>query len=422
MVTSLIVLLGLIALLWLWLLISPAHRATIADCLNSSAPIALANDALPPVVVIVAARNEAAMLPKTIPTICRQDYPNFRVILIDDQSEDQSPRLIEQLCLEHPNLTAIRAPDRPSGWMGKCWAIQQGVEHWKTLHSSVSTSNDLLLFTDADSLFHPLAVKQAIAHLLDRKLDMLSLIPRCICVGPVEIIGVAGLMSILTQIFPLGWVNDPKKKSAALACGAFILVRREPYEAIGGHTSVRSEMIEDVNLARNLKRSGAIIGLRNTRDLISGRMYEGFSDLWEGLTKNAYAGMEYQPRKLWVGLLVGMLVAVLPPFYFLGALIWALRSNAAAAWVSCGLALVINVSMICIHARGMRPLRLPQFYALTLPLSVAFYNLIAIESARQHHFGGGNTWKGRTYDRNMLTAAGSNTETQCHDDTTQVIV
>jgi chlorobactene glucosyltransferase len=279
-----------------------------------------------------------------------------------------------------------------------------------------------LLFTDADILFHPLAIKQAVAHLLDRKLDMLSLIPRCICVGPVEIIGVAGLMSILTQMFPLGWVNDPKKKSAALACGAFILVRRAPYEAIGGHTSVRSQMIEDVNLARNLKRSGAIIGLRNTRDLISGRMYEGFSDLWEGLTKNAYAGMEYQPRKFLVGSFVCLLVIVLPPFYLIGTLLWALRFHTTRSCVALGLASLINLCMIYIHARSMRHFRLPIYYAFTLPLSAAFYNIIALESARKHHFGGGNTWKGRTYDREMLTSAVTDTETQRHDDTTQAIV
>jgi glycosyltransferase involved in cell wall biosynthesis len=339
------------------------------------------------------------MLPNTIPTICRQDYPEFRLILVDDQSEDDSPRVIEKLRAEHPNLTSLRAPDRPAGWMGKCWAIQQGVEHFQ---KNARSPDELILFTDADILFHPLALKQAVAHLLAGRLDMLSIMPQVICVGPVETIGIAGLMSILTQMFPLGWVNDPGKKWAALACGAFILVRQQPYEAIGGHACVRSEMIEDVKLARNLKKSGALVALRNTRDLIRGRMYEGFWDLWEGLTKNAYAGMEYQPRKFWVGLSAGVLVTVLPPFYLLGALMWAMRSHAAAAWVAVGFASLMNLCMTYIHIRSLRHLQLPLYYCFTLPLSAIFYIIIALESARQHHFGAGNTWKGRTYDRQML--------------------
>ena len=67
------------------------------------------------------------MLPKTIPTICRQEYSLFRVIVVDDQSDDDSPRILEQLKREHPNLMTIRATDRPNGWVGKCWAVQQGV-------------------------------------------------------------------------------------------------------------------------------------------------------------------------------------------------------------------------------------------------------------------------------------------------------
>src|SRR5213595_3044838 len=89
MATAFLVLLSLIALLWVWLLLSRAHRATFTDLIDSSRPLALIGT--PPVFVILAARNEAAMLPTTIPTICRQDYPNLLVILVDDQSDDDSP-------------------------------------------------------------------------------------------------------------------------------------------------------------------------------------------------------------------------------------------------------------------------------------------------------------------------------------------
>src|SRR5256885_8645973 len=169
-----LILLSLIALLWLWLLLSPAHRATFTDCLDSSTESPASQTALPPVCVILAARNEAEMLPRTIPTICTQEYPQLRVIVVDDQSDDDTPRVLEQLQREHANLMTILGTERPSGWVGKCWAIQQGVEHLKTLHFPHSTPNPLFLFTDADIVFHPRAVSQAVSHLFDRDLDMLS--------------------------------------------------------------------------------------------------------------------------------------------------------------------------------------------------------------------------------------------------------
>jgi cellulose synthase/poly-beta-1,6-N-acetylglucosamine synthase-like glycosyltransferase len=126
-----VIFLGILAALWLALLISPAHRVTFSQRLDVATPIPAPLDPLPAVTVIVPARNEAAMLPSTIPTICRQDYPNLSMILIDDQSDDDSPAVIAQLQRDHPNLHAIRAADRPPGWMGKCWAVQQGVQEAK---------------------------------------------------------------------------------------------------------------------------------------------------------------------------------------------------------------------------------------------------------------------------------------------------
>jgi hopene-associated glycosyltransferase HpnB len=409
MALAFLILLLLIALLWLWLLVSPAHRATFTDCLDSCTESPRAP--LPPVCVILAARNEAAMLPRTIPTICRQEYPQLPVIVVDDQSDDDTPRVLEQLKRENPNLITIRATDRPEGWIGKCWAIQQGVECARNLRSEISDLRPLLLFTDADILYHPRAVHHAVAHLLAHNLDMLSLMPRCICETPIERLGVGGLISLLTQLFPTGWANDPNKKWSALACGAFMLVRPDAYARIGGHACVKRELIEDMNLAKHLKQSGARVAIRNTRDLIATRMYETFADLWEGLTKNAYAGMEYQPRRFWVGLLVAILVSVLPPIYLALAIAWAMHSRTSPAFAACGLAFLINLFMILIHARCVRHLKLPFFYAFTLPLSATLYSMIVIDSVLQHHFRGGNVWKGRRYDREMLLG-GATTEIQ----------
>jgi cellulose synthase/poly-beta-1,6-N-acetylglucosamine synthase-like glycosyltransferase len=126
-----VIFLGILAVLWLGLLLSPAHRVTFSQRLDVDTQLPASLDSLPAITVIVPARNEADLLPRTIPTICRQEYPNLSVILIDDQSDDDSPNVIAQLQRDHANLHVIRATDRPAGWMGKCWAVQHGVEYAK---------------------------------------------------------------------------------------------------------------------------------------------------------------------------------------------------------------------------------------------------------------------------------------------------
>jgi hopene-associated glycosyltransferase HpnB len=392
-VTTIIVILSIIALFWLVLWISPVHRVGFRDALSSATAIPEISD-WPSVTVVVPARNEADELPKTIPTICAMDYPGLRVVVVDDQSDDATPAVLEKLKSEHANLIVVRAADRPAGWCGKPWAVTQGVAHANT---------DLTLFTDADILFHPLALRQAVRLMQAGNYDCVSLFPHLILESKLERLGLAGLVTVLMLMFPTGLVNRPKS-SMAMAAGGFILVRRLAYERIGGHESVKSQIIEDVNLARKLKASGAVLHSRFTTDLCATRMYEGFDDLWEGLSKNAYAGMEYQPRKFWVGTIVGLLIAVLPPIYLTGSLVIALATFPAnpKLWTIVGLSAAINLFMILIHARTVRQLKLSPIYGLLLPASAALYLLIAMSSFYQHHFKGGNVWKGRRYDREML--------------------
>jgi len=180
------------------------------------------------------------------------------------------------------------------------------------------------------------------------------------------------------------------------------MIRAPAYRAVGGHACVKSHLIEDVNLARKLKASGAKLQCRHTRDLVSTRMYDGFAETWEGLAKNAYAGMEYQPHKFWVGLIIGLVAGVLPPVYLALATLWAFRAPSFTSLAALALLCVINLCMVIVHARTTRHLKLPWYHALFMPLSAALYTLIAATSFWQHHFAGGNVWKGRRYGREML--------------------
>jgi hypothetical protein len=196
-------------------------------------------------------------------------------------------------------------------------------------------------------------------------------------------------------------VNDPASP-LALAAGGFILIQRAAYEQIGGHAAVRAHIVEDVNLARRAKAMGLRLNTRLTRDLVSTRMYDGWSDMWEGLSKNAYAGMDYDPKKFWVGAVVAILVAVLPPIYLGVGIGWVAANPTPAGWAFLGLAAVANVAQVAVHARTVRHMGLPVYHALMMPISIALYVAIAASSAHAHHYRGGNVWKGRRYERAVV--------------------
>jgi chlorobactene glucosyltransferase len=404
-----LILLSMIAILWVGLLLSPVHAWTHQNPLNSDTKFegpkddVSQKDPWPLVTLIVPARNEAAWLPTTVPTFCEQAYPNIRVIVVDDQSGDASSEILSRLAEKYPDLTVVQAHPRPESWCGKPWAVHQGVTASSTLAPNAENEN-WFLFTDADCILHPQAVSQAMTLARQGCYDAVSLLAHMTFGSPLEQIALTGLATVLNLVMPMGKSNDPKS-SIALAAGGFILVRQSIYEKIGGHEAVKAQIIEDVYLGRKLKASGAKLHTRATADLVSTRMYEGFADLWEGLSKNAYAGMDYDPKKFWVGTVIAILVAVLPPVYLLATAIVMAVSPSRAHFVLLALSIVIVTCQALIHLRTVRHMKLPRWHGLLMPASAGLYTVITCNSVWQHHFGGGNLWKGRRYHRDMLLDA-----------------
>jgi hopene-associated glycosyltransferase HpnB len=411
MMILIFILLGAVAGLWVLLLVSPAHRATFRFRVNADTPLAECGE-YPAVTVIVPARNEGKVLGRAIPSMCLQDYPDLRVILVDDQSDDNSPEVIARLMAEHSNLKVVHGRQRPEGWCGKPWAVQQGVEAAMSESAMGNRKSEIdtwLLFTDADCIFHPRVVRQAMKRAQADSLDLVSVFPSLTFSSTIERVGVLGLVTVLVMMFPLGWANDPNRRMA-LSAGAFMLVKRSAYNRAGGHEAVKAHIIEDVNLGKNVKATGARVQGNFTQDLIQTEMYENFGDLWEGLAKNAYAGMEYQPHKFWAGIMAGILVAILPPVYLVATMGWAVRAGTTTAYAAFALAGLINLCMLVIHARTVRFMRAPWYDMFLLPVSAFLYNLIALSSMWQNHFSGGNVWKGRRYHRKMLLESVATTD------------
>ncbi len=225
----------------------------------------------PSVVAVVPARNEADVIQHSIGSLLAQDYPgDFRVILVDDQSDDGTGDLARAL---HDNrLTILTGGPRPPGWTGKLWAMRQGVD------LAGQSAPEFVWFTDADIAHAPDNLRQLVARAEDGRRVLVSLMARLSCAycgGAFP--PIPAFVFFFDMLFPFGAANDPKSKLAA-AAGGCMLARKSALDAAGGIDAIRHHIIDDCALARAMKTQGPIwLGL--TDRAVSLRPYEHISDI-----------------------------------------------------------------------------------------------------------------------------------------------
>ena len=328
---------------------------------------------------IVPAHNEERVVEATVRDILAQDHPGLTLTVIDDQSTDGTGAILDRLAEELPGLKVIHGVTRPLGWVGKTWALSQGVS---------TASADWILFVDADMRLHPAALTSALAQAEQSGADLVSFLPKCDCHTIWQAaIGIT-LIQTLMIVFPLDRANDPDRPEA-IAAGGFILVRRSVYERAGGHEAVRSEIIEDINLARNIKAAGGKIVVRPAPSLLSTHMYGSLAEIWQGLRKNAYAGMDYMPHKYVTGVIAAIGLAWTP---WLCLIAWRVTGH-WSTWGRIGLWGVIAQAATALPAVIF--LQLPALCIFLLPVGMTLYAGIATSSALDYHRGR-ILWKGRT--------------------------
>ena len=241
--------------------------------------------------IIVPACNEAADIEATLTRLLALEYDNYEVIAVDDRSTDRTGEIMERVAsaASPGRLKVIRIADLPAGWMGKPHAM------WS---ASNLASGDWLLFTDADVLFKPDALRRALAYAESERADHLVLFPRMIMKHP----GEKMMIAFFQTLFVFGhrpWkVADPKTKDH-IGVGAFNMIRRTVYEALGTYQALRFEVLDDMKLGKVVKNAG--YAQRNVfgEDLISIRWAKGAMGVVDNLTKNFFAIMSFQwPRAL----------------------------------------------------------------------------------------------------------------------------
>jgi hopene-associated glycosyltransferase HpnB len=328
----------------------------------------------PAVTIVVPARDEAASVVRCLRSLLAQDYGGaFRVVLVDDGSGDGTGALAR--AMDDERLTVIPGAERPPGWSGKLWALQQGVERART---------PLLFLTDADIEHRPGHLSSLVAQAERAGLDLVSEMVALNCESVAERALVPAFVFFFQLLYPFARVNDAGSRVAA-AAGGTILVRRAALERAGGLAAMRGALIDDVTLAGLVKRSGRI-WLGHGLLAASIRPYPGAGDVWRMVARTAYVQLRYSPVLL-AGTVAGLaLVFVVPPS---GALFGhgAARIAGLLGWAA----------LTGAYLPTLRRFRVSPAWAPLLPAVACFYMAATLGSAWNHITRRGVTWKRRAY-------------------------
>jgi hopene-associated glycosyltransferase HpnB len=347
----------------------------------------------PAVAAVIPARNEAAMLPVTLPALLGQDYPGpLSVVLVDDGSTDGTAEVATKLAAEAGRpLRVIAGSAKPDGWAGKVWAMAQGLRAAEVAREPGS----YVLFTDADIAWAPGTLRALVAAAQADDRDMVSQMALLRTATGWERVIVPTFVYFFAQLYPFRRVNVPGSRTAA-AAGGCMLIRREALERSGGLTPIRGALIDDVAMGTMIKRQRGRTWLGLSRQVVSVRPYPGLASLWQMVARSAYTQLNYSPVLL-AGTLLGLVfLYVLPPAGALAGLALLAAGPATAPVIltaAAGLAGWALMSLSYLPMLGvyrLSPLRAP-----SLPLIALLYAAMTADSARRHYTGRGAEWRGR---------------------------
>jgi len=337
--------------------------------------------------VVIPARKEAVNIETCVRSIAASKYPDFEIIVVDDRSDDETAAIARSVPFGNASrYTVIDGQELPEGWLGKPWACWQGAR---------VADGHFLLFTDADTTHGPHMLSRAVAGLYEDDADLMTVLGQ-------QLMGSFWERLVQPQIFLLMLFRFPDFERAAknhrwrdaIANGQYILFPRGSYDEIGGHESVRAEVVEDMALAMLVKRECKRLRIRSAVGDLQTRMYRSLAGLIEGWSKNIVVGGWLSVPPLFrrvvapVALVVGVSLWIVPPAVLLAGLV-GLVPGPIFLWSL----LVYTVSVI-LWARFTHTMGGPAGYGFLYPLGAMVGAYIFLRSWRR---GRNVEWKGRWY-------------------------
>ncbi|MBW4421742.1 MAG: glycosyltransferase [Myxacorys californica WJT36-NPBG1] len=359
------------------------------DSMNGHNPKAETADFASSVCVVIPARDEADLISVTVRSLLTQRYPgSLNVFLVDDHSTDgtaEAARATAKALGKLDQLHVIAAAPLPSGWTGKLWALEQGIEQ------AMALKPDYILLTDADIEHDPTNVSKLVAKAVNDDRELVSLMVRLRCESFWEKLLIPAFVFFFAKLYPFRWSNDPNSAIAA-AAGGCSLIRREALVRIGGVEAIRHALIDDCALAHEIKSSGSRrIWLGLTSATKSLRPYDSLNTIWSMVVRTAYTQLNYSPWLL-LGAVSGMTLVYLVPI--ISIIVGVIDSNITLVLVG-----MLNYALMTVSY-----LPIIRFYGCSigfgfcLPAIAVLYTLMTIDSAVKHWQGNGGAWKGRVYE------------------------
>jgi chlorobactene glucosyltransferase len=340
--------------------------------------------------IVIPARNEERCVENVVRSCFAQDHnlENVEIIVLDDGSTDQTGAILKRLKDENALLTIIeRNPetdDLPKGWFGKPWALQRAQKH---------ATGEWLVFVDADVTLFPTAISRTIGYAQENKLDMLTGLGELEVQSFWERVMQPAVGAIILAGNSLSEVNDPTKKDKNLANGQFIAISRKAYDAIGQHQCVQQNILDDVGIARAVAAKDFHYHCLHLTHMFSCRMYTSFGEIWEGWTKNLFAGLRYSWGNLIGAVCFTLLFSVSGPLLLLLAL--ALSWDIEFVYWGLAMTFPLQITRLVVDIRRKQPV----IYGLTHSPASFIVCLIMINSAIKSSQGTVQ-WKNRTYQPN----------------------
>ncbi len=339
------------------------------------------SQATPFVSILVPARNEERTIERCVVSLIQQEYPDFEVVVLDDDSTDGTAAILARLAATHDHLRVLSGRPLPAGWLGKHWACHQ---------LATVARGDLLLFTDADTHHHPQMLRDAVTALQAEGADLLTGMPH-------EEMGTWGEILVLPimhwamfSLLPLGLAHRVKNPTLSMGIGQFMLFRRVAYQIIGGFEAVRADPVDDMALARRTKKLGLRWRFVDLSSRVNCRMYRGFQEVTDGMGKSVFPALGC---KLWIMAAFFLFFAwlYLEPVGL--GFSWVLGFSPGSGslfWVGAALCLALASWLLVSWRFGH-----PWYRAFFYPLTVALIMGIGVRSAILF-WRGKACWKDRT--------------------------
>jgi len=319
----------------------------------------------PLVSILVPARNEERNITSCIQSLLMQDYPSFEIIVLDDQSGDDTLTILMEMAKENPRLKVISGSPPRENQGGKNWACSQLAKIAK---------GDYLFFTDADTLFQPHALRLIVTSFEKEQADLLTGFPRQKVITWGERLLVPFFPWASISFIPLWFSKRLPWQNFTVAVGQLMLFRRDAYQAIGGHESLGTSVVDDLTLARKMDAAGLRICVASVSDLISCRMYQSSRETIEGFTKNLFAAFDF---RMFLYLFVFLWLAILFWVPFI-VLIFSLSGNLQTSNINH--LIICLVLSILIWLLPYLEFGIPLYLVAMFPITILANEVVAFRS------------------------------------------